>query len=303
MLIYQIVFVFLLLIPSMFGTKKNETPYILQDTLLLIQKEDHRNDTTQWNLVWEDQFDKGNLDTNRWSKIGLYTSVRLLNNFPEVKTNKNFWRTITNHWSSYMSATNPDAMKFDKGNLLLRGILNRDTTGWDNRPYHTGGIWTYKKFAFQYGRIEVRAKLDPAFGAWPAIWLIPQNNIYPNQHNGEIDIMERLNHDPFVYQTIHSHWNLNLKLESPQRFTTAKIDPSGFNTYSVEWYPDKIKFAVNGEVSFVYSKIPGGGTFQWPFDQPFYLIIDQQLEGWPGKVTHPEELPIDMAVDWVRLYQ
>ena len=68
-------------------------------------------------------------------------------------------------------------------------------------------------------------------------------------------------------------------------------------------YPTKIKFAVNGEVSFVYSKIPGGGTFQWPFDQPFYLIVDNQLEGWPGKVTKPEELPIDMAVDWVRLYQ
>jgi len=37
--------------------------------------------------------------------------------------------------------------------------------------------------------------------------------------------------------------------------------------------------------------------------KPFYLIVDQQLEGWPGKVTHPEELPIDMQVDWVRLYQ
>ena len=64
------------------------------------------------------------------------------------------------------------------GNILLRAVMNGDTTQWDNRPYHTGGIWTLNKFAFQYGRIEVRAKLDPAYGAWPAIWMIPTKKIY-----------------------------------------------------------------------------------------------------------------------------
>jgi len=257
-----------------------------------------------WELIWEDEFDQGTLDTIRWSKIGLYTSERLLSNFPEAKTNRNAWRNIVSSWSSYMSSTNPEAIKILMKKIsLLRGVINKDTSGWDNRPYHTGGIWTFNKFAFQYGRIEVKARLDPAYGAWPAIWMIPQKKTYPDQHNGEIDIIERLNHDDFVYQTIHSHWNLNLKLEKPQRYTTAKIDTVGYNVYSVEWYPQKIVFAVNGKVSFEYNKIPGAGTFQWPFDQPFFLIVDQQLEGWPGKVTHPEELPIDMAVDWVRLYQ
>lgn len=278
-------------------------PYVIQDEYMFVQKEERRNDSIDWELVWEDNFDTGILDTVHWSKIGLYTSERLLTNFPEVKTDKNAWRKIRNHWSSYMCSTNSEALKFDEENILLRGIINKDTSGLDNRPYHTGGIWTYKKFAFQYGRIEVRAKLDPAYGAWPAIWLISQKKIYEDQHNGEIDIMERLNHDDFIYQTIHSHWNLNLKLESPKRFTTAKINPDDYNVFSIEWYPHKICFAVNGKVSFEYFKIPGGGTFQWPFDQPFYLIVDQQLEGWPGNVQNPDELPIDMKVDWVRLYQ
>jgi beta-glucanase (GH16 family) len=281
--------------------KKN--PYEVENNYMFVQVEERRNDSTEWELVWEDDFDDNSLDTSHWTKIGLLTSERLLNNFPDVKKDRNAWKKIVNHWSSYASATNPKAVRFNNGNILLRGIINDDTTDWDNRPYHTGGIWTLNKFAFQYGRIEVRAKLDAAYGAWPAIWMIPQKSIYPDQHNGELDIMERLNHDDFVYQTIHSHWNLNLKLESPQRYTTAKIDTGDYNVYSLSWYPDKLSFAVNGEVSFEYSKIPGGGTFQWPFDQPFFLIIDQQLEGWPGKVTHPEELPIDMAVDWVRLYQ
>ena len=94
-----------------------------------------------------------------------------------------------------------------------------------------------------------------------------------------------------------------MKLQKPQRFTTAKINPKEYNVYSLEWFPTKIIFAVNGEVSFVYSKLRGGGSIQWPFDQPFFLIVDNQLEGWPGKVTNPDELPIDMTVDWVRLYQ
>ena len=285
------------------GCSSTDLPYEVEDEYMFVQKEERRNDSVQWKLVWEDEFDQGKLDTSHWSKIGLYTSERLLTNFPDVKTDQNAWKEIVNHWSSYMSATNPEVVQFDEEKILLKGVKNPDTTGWDNRPYHTGGIWTYQKFAFQYGRIEVRAKLDPAYGAWPAIWLIPQKKVYPDQHNGEIDIMERLNHDPFVYQTIHSHWNLNLKLQEPRRFTTAPIDTGDYNVYSVEWYPDKLRFAVNGEVSLEYFKIPGGGTFQWPFDQPFYLIVDQQLEGWPGKVTNPGELPIDMVVDWVRLYQ
>lgn len=283
--------------------KADENPYNIENQYMYVQKEDRRNDSTEWEIIWEDNFDSGTLDTTHWTKIGLYTSERLLNAFPKLKTDKNAWREITNHWSSYMSAKNPEAVQFDEDNIVLRGIINKDTTGWDNRPYHTGGIWTRHKFAFQYGRVEIRAKIDPAYGAWPAIWMLPQMKIYENQHNGELDIMERLNHDPYAYQTIHSHWNLNLKLEKPQRFDTIRINPDAYNTYALEWYPEKLIFSVNGNTNFEYEKIPGGGTFQWPFDQPFYLIVDQQLEGWPGKVTDPGELPIDMTIDWVRVYQ
>ena len=296
-------FFYAIFIASISSCNLPNVPYEVVDGHTFVQKVERRNDSIKWQLVWEDNFDQPLLDTSKWSKIGLYTSERLLANFPNVQKDKNEWKNIVDHWSSYASATNPAAVQLKNSNIQLRGVHNVDTTGWDNRPYHTGGIWTLNKFSFQYGRVEIKAKLDPAFGAWPALWMIPEKKIYPDQHNGEIDIMERLNHDTFVYQTIHSHWNLNLKLEHPQRFTTAAIDTSGYNIYSVAWYPNKITFGVNGKETFTYEKIIGGGSFQWPFDQPFYLIVDQQLEGWPGKVTIPRELPIDMNVDWIRLYQ
>ena len=270
--------------------------YEVVDGYILVQKEHRRNETSSWELVWEDDFDGGALDTTHWSRIGLFTS-------PRIKMPVENWQENTGCFR-YITAADDRVVKFDKENIYLRGIVNDNTTGGDPRPFLTGGIFTLNKFAFQYGRIEVRAKLDPAHGAWPAIWMESEKDIYPGQHNGEMDIMERLNHDDFVYQTTHNHWTITLGQQTPKKYNTAKIDPNGYYIYSVSWYPDKLVYAVNGVETITYPKVPEAGTHQWPFDQPFFLYIDQQLEGeWPGKVTHPEELPINMVVDWVRLYQ
>ncbi len=266
------------------------------DAYIFIQKPERRNEQTNWELVWEDNFNKGYLDTTHWSKIGLFST-------PKWKMPKEKWRDNTGCFR-YITDTDDQVVQFDAENILLRGIVNNDTINGDPRPMLTGGIYSYNKFAFQYGRIEVRAKLDPAHGAWPAIWMLSEKDIYPNQNNGEMDIMERLNHDSFAYQTTHNHATITLKQETPKKYNTGKIDPSGYNTYSVSWYPNKLVYAINGIETITYPKVAGAGTYQWPFDQPFYLIIDQQLEGsWPGKVTNLKELPINMTVDWVRLYQ
>ena len=286
-----------LFFPGVFaGCVQDNQPYKLVDNYMFVQNEDRRNDSTEWQLVWEDKFNQGFLDTTRWTRIGLFTS-------PQWKLPVERWHEHTGCFR-YISATDNRVIQFDEENIYLRGIVNEDTLNGEPRPYLTGGIYTWGKFAFQYGRIEIRAKLEPAYGAWPAIWMMSEKEIYPDQHNGEMDIMERLNHDDFAYQTTHNHYTITLKQETPKKYTTAKINPDDYNVYSVSWYPDKLVYAINGVKSYEYPKVNGAGTYQWPFDQPFYLFLDQQLEGsWPGKITHPEELPINMVVDWVRLYQ
>ena len=111
-----------------------QQPFKAIDGYMYIQKEERRNDSTEWVIVWEDEFDNAVLDTSHWTKIGLYTSQRFLDNNPTLSTDKNAWRKITDHWSSYMSSTNPEAVKFEQGNILLRGVINKDTSAWDNRP-------------------------------------------------------------------------------------------------------------------------------------------------------------------------
>ncbi len=271
-------------------------PYDLRDGYIYVQNAERRNESTEWKLVWEDDFSKGKLDNSVWTRIGLFET-------PKWKVPVEKWREVKNCFR-YITATDPRVVQFDSTNIKLMGIINPDSLTGDPRPYLTGGIFSWRKFAFQYGRIEIRAKLDQAYGMWPAIWMLSEKDVYPDQHNGEMDIMEKLNHDTFAYQTTHNHYTITLKQTEPKKSATAPIDTAGYNVYSVSWYPDKLVYAINGVKSYEYPKVPGAGTYQWPFDQPFYLIIDQQMEHeWPGKITNPGELPISMTVDWVRLYQ
>ena len=41
----------------------------------------------------------------------------------------------------------------------------------------------------------------------------------------------------------------------------------------------------------------------WPFDQPFYLILNIAVGGGLGGEIHEEDLQYEMAVDYVRVYQ
>ena len=188
-----------------------------------------------------------------------------------------------------------------EGKLVLRGIVNQVQPN-DTAPYLTGGVYTKGKKAFINGRIEICAKLNAAKGAWPAIWMLPEKAAWPS--GGEIDIMERLNYDSIVYQTVHSHYTYTLGIENnPKHGGTASINPEDFNVYGVDFWPDSLVFHVNGKRHFVYPRIETEQEGQFPFDIPQYLLIDMQLGGtWVGPVDSTD-LPVEMEVDWVRHYQ
>ena len=130
----------------------NSKPYELSDGYMYVQKEERRNESVNWELVWEDDFDKGVLDTTIWTRIGLFES-------PKWKVPVENWREVKNCFR-YITATDPRVVLFDDDNIKLMGIINPDSLTGDPRPYLTGGIYSWGKFAFQYGRIEIRAKLE-----------------------------------------------------------------------------------------------------------------------------------------------
>lgn len=229
-------------------------------------------------LLWEERFDgQGMFDVNHWTKIPRGTSP----------------------WNKYMSDYD-SCYALRDGKLVLKGLVNHGLPN-DTARFLTGGVYTKDKVSFGFGRWEIRAKLNGAKGAWPAFWLLPQDGKWPG--GGEIDIMERLNHDSIAYQTVHSHYTYDLKINDPKPGATGKIAPDDFNTYAVELYPDSLVFYINDTKTFSYPRVETDKEGQFPFrDHQYYLLLDMQLGGsWVGPV-HPEELPVEMEIDWVRFY-
>ena len=230
-------------------------------------------------LTWEENFNQVNsFDTTRWSKIPRGPS--------------DWDRHMSNFDSCY-------AMR--DGKLILCGI-NNTTVSNDTSRYLTGGVYTKDKVNFGLGRLEIRAKLNGATGAWPAFWLLGQGERYPG--GGEIDIMEHLNYDSIVFQTVHSYYTITLNIKhEPEHGGTAPINLNEFNTYAVEKYRDSVVFYVNDKRTFAYPRIKTDKKDQFPYaDANHYLLLDMQLGGsWVGKVN-PADLPVEMEIDWVRFY-
>ena len=236
----------------------------------------------RWVLSWNDEFDANEIDLNYWSKI--------------VRNKAEWGNTMTDNDAAY---------GFKNGNLILRGINNTILPN-DTSRFLTGGISTHKKKTFGFGHLEIRAKFSSASGFWPAIWMLPQadNSVkWPN--GGEIDIMEHFSFDGFVKQTVHTHYTHDLKnYTNPKSGANVGYNENEYNVYAIETYSDSIVFFVNGKRTFQYPRTEQDVNGQFPFaDHEFYLLLDAQLGANTLPEVNPDELPVEMLVDYVRFYE
>lgn len=248
-----------------------------------------------WELVFSDNFDGTSLNENNWTRI-------------------DYVNWTVSDWRKYQSSDD-GLVEFGTvdGNsaVTLWGKYGKYTTQSNQTEatstYACGGIYSLNKFKFQYGYVEVRAKFDCVQGVWPAIWMMPVSGTWPL--SGEIDIMEHLNYQGSVYQTIH--WGTN---DSGNTCTTpgwtdenAKYE---WHTYGVEWTESGITFYLDGKAT---NTVYYSDSEEWPFStegNEFYLIIDQQIGGsW---VENSGETGIDQetlqndgaafCIDYVNVY-
>ena len=237
-----------------------------------------------WKLVYKDEFNGTAYDTKNWSSYRPQSG--------------------SSPWNHYVVPNDPSLAEVKNGNLHLRARWNPTT----DLP-ETGAIQTMNKLSFKYGKLEVRAKFtSTGAGAWPAIWLMPQNPVYDGwPQGGEIDIMERLNNDAFVHQVVHQ-----VDGNSNQISTDSKpsINTSDYNTFGIIKTPNKIEFYVNDKLISTYEATDNKKA-KWPFETDFYLILnfacaDKGQSGksfWPGKVTSTANFPYEMAVDYVKIWE
>lgn len=236
--------------------------------------------SSTWDLVFSDEFNTtGTFDSTKWAYSPRWSPA----------------------WAKYLTSTT-DYVAQNGTDLVLK--MDNAVIAGDPVPYHSGGIQTSSKFSFLYGKVEVRAKFKQGQGSWPAIWMMPETPVaygdWPN--SGEIDIMEHVNYENSIHQTIHNGSVTGSSGASSATKSTV-YNTADYNIYGITWSPTAVQFYVNNVLQYTYTRAAGATTAQWPFDKPFYLILNQSGgAGWPGAITNAD-LPFNMNVDYIRVYK
>lgn len=251
--------------------------YNLQFPDLVKDNDPYRLQDQGWRLSWSEEFETSELDFLVWS----------------------YCKRGYSHWCNKM-IEDPSFAYQKRGNAVLIAAQNRDFNK-DTLDFLTGGLTTKGKRSFRDGRLDIRVKMDEAKGFWPAVWMLPDANVeWPA--GGEIDIMEHLNYDDIIYQTVHSTYTKSVDRKIHKSQNKGKADVTGrYCLLSVELFPDRICFYIDGIKQFTYNK---ESEHQFPFSKyAYYLILSAQLGGpWPGN-PDGTDLPAAMYVDFVRFYE
>jgi beta-glucanase (GH16 family) len=260
-----------------------------------------RGAPTQRELTWSDEFDiDGAPDKTKW-------------------TVEEWAAGFVNDEDQAYTARSRN-VRVENGHLLIEA--HRED--YDGARYTSARIQSSGKADFLYGRIDVRAKLPRGRGTWPAIWMLSSRpfdyatncsegvmwqgnedcDAWPN--SGEIDIMEHVGYQPgHVHGTVHSkafHWPI-----WNHRKGRIVIDDvsDAFHVYTLEWTPETIDILVDEIVYLTYIN-EGRGWEEWPFDQPFHIILNFAVGGGWGRAGGPIDdsvFPQTMLVDYVRVYR
>lgn len=248
-----------------------------------------RSTSTEMNLVWSDEFEVDGLpDETKWN-------YDMGDGCPRTCG----WG---NNELQYYTKANLSNARVEGGNL----ILEAHKTAMGRKQYTSARLVTKDKGDWKYGTISIRARLPTGLGTWPAIWMLPTENIYGNWPNsGEIDIMEHVGFaQDSIYGTVHTTvFNHMIGTEMSKASYQPDVE-STFNTYTIEWDENGIKWLIDGQQYHSFENKEESEK-EWPFDEKFHLIMNISVGGnWGGRMGVDSHIwPQRMEVDWVRVYQ
>ena len=243
-------------------------------------------------VLWSDEFNGSRLDASKWQ----YDTSR----------NKEGWY---NKELQYYAANRLENLRVGGGNLTIE--LRKDPQeirkfpDWGKQKYSSAKIVTQGKAAFKYGFFEARAKLPCTRGSWPAFWMMPTANVEWPQ-GGEIDILEHIGAQPgVVHANLHTGKYNHTKQNGRGAQKPLPTSCSGFHRYQLSWTEDEILIGVDDRAYMRVRNSEPGDRGAWPFDKPFYLILNLAMGGdWAGsKGIDDASLPQKFEVDYVRVWE
>lgn len=253
-----------------------------------------------YKLVWHDEFNKdGRPDKSNWNY------------------EQGFVRNEELQWYDSNNAACVNGVLIIEGRkhkVANPGYMENSNDWRKGRPYayYTSACVTTQGLQqFGYGRFEIRARVDTATGAWPAIWTLGTNGEWPA--NGEVDIMEfyRVNGIPTILgnvawgtaQRYKAKWNTQrvplINFTRNDAYWAKK-----FHTWRMDWDKDAITLSIDGQV---INSTPLRQTINAdnsnPFiNKPVYLLLNLAL-GQNGGDPANANFPIKYEVDYVRYWK
>jgi beta-glucanase (GH16 family) len=239
---------------------------------------------TQWNIVWDDEFNGTAVNTNIWSfQIG--------NGAPSNPG----WGN--NELEYYTGRTNN---AYESGGLLH--IVVRQESNYTNGfNYTSARMQTLGLYSTPtYGRYVWRAKLPSGTGMWPALWMMGTDISTVGWPScGEIDVVENDGSNPtFVQGSLHSNaGNQTQVYDLPNGELTTD-----FHTYLLDWESNSISWYVDG---VLYETQSGGA----PFNAPFFFLLNVAVGGnyvgnpSTSQIDSGTTFPQEMDVDYIRVYE
>ncbi len=243
-------------------------------------------------LVWSDEFNgSGAIDTSKW-----FHQTRLPNG-------GSWYNGEIQHYTNRLSNSYV-------ANGALHLVAKRENfTDQGHTKTHTSARLN-SKFAFTYGRVEVRAILPTGIGTWPAIWMLGKNinedgaywdingfGTTPWPACGEIDIMEHWgDNQNFVQSAMHTPSSFGGTVNKGGQ--TIPTVSSAYHVYALEWSPTKMVFSVDNRVHYTYNP-PVKDANTWPFTTDQYLLLNIAIQpNISASFTQSE-----LEIDYVRVYQ
>ena len=259
-------------------------------------------DGSEMDLVWHDEFDGDVLDSSKWNLHDrMYGNEKL-----STSSNKR-----------YISVQDGEVVMNAYG---ANGQYTTNTT-----------LTTMDRMSFQYGYIEIRAKIPNKRGAFPAFWFQSAYQHRTVNYMTEVDMFE-LYRSGYLECTMHK-WYMNNPGPTESSYEHDWNNPTGYtfpddqvgtltddyHLYGMGWTPTEMYFTVDRKVFATYD-ITNSGDFcagkgqtengkqltgMAGFQDPLMINFTNWLRtsGGTWQVNSNSEFPFTFAVDWIRLYQ
>jgi beta-glucanase (GH16 family) len=247
-----------------------------------------------YKLVWSDEFDvDGRPSTANW------------------RYETGFVRNEEAQWYQSDNATVQggvliiEARKEQKANPNYQAGSSDWKKSRQYAEYTSSSLNTSGLHSWQFGRFEMRGRIDTRAGLWPAWWTLGNSGQWPS--NGEIDIMEFYQGKVLANVACGTATAYQAKWDSVSKAISSFNDPmwsSKFHVWRMDWDDTKIDLYLDDvlmNTSNLADMLNADGTS--PFRQPAYMLLNLAIGGTAGGDPSGTTFPARYEIDYVRVFQ